>query len=117
MNNYDPTLMAYLGFADNLLKLTFLNYEHVIRALIGKEEVTTTFVNKWGNPVLEKIAIERWIVDEYSNFDSLTMGYSRDSAKAKLEAIQKYYGCRYGNMSDKLTDRMNKKIEKLFKNR
>ena len=116
MNNYDPKLMAYIRFADNLLQVTFENYEHAIRALIGIENITSNFIAKWGNPILEKISIEKWVIDDYSNFDALTMGYSRYSAKHKLEVIQKKYGCRYGNMSDRITDRMNKKLEKIYRN-
>ena len=115
MNKNDPTLEAYINLANYLLRKTFKDYEHVLRALIGKEEVTSTFLAKYGNPVIEKIAIEIWITDIYSNFDSLTMGYSRDSAKHRLEVIQRRYGCKYGNMSDNITDRMIKKIEKLLR--
>ena len=115
MNNTNPILEAYLEFADYLLRTTFRDYEHAIRALIGKEEVTPNFIAKHGNPVIEKLAIENWITNIYSNFDSLSMGYSRDSARKKIEVIQRRYGCSYGNMSDKITERMNQKIEKIFK--
>lgn len=115
MRTDDAILAAYIKLSDYLIYDTFTEYEIVLQAMIGKREVTKDFLIKHGNPILEKLSIEHWITDEYSNFDNLSMGYSRDSARQRLEMIQKKYGCKYGNMPEKVTDRINKKIEKLFK--
>ena len=69
-----------------------------------------------GNPIYEKVAIETWINDSYSNFDSVTMGYSRDSARKRIEAIQKKYNVGYGIISNDVTTRILKRIERISKN-
>lgn len=115
MKTNEAIFLAYMNLSNYLLRDTFSEYEIVIEALIGKREITKDFLKIHGNPISEKLSIEYWITNEYSNFDSLSMGYSRDSAKQRIEAIQKKYGCKYGNMSDRITDRINKKIQKLFK--